>query len=85
MKRGDVVERSITDLRTGRSFLCIVVGPNAAIDVTMWHEDNVQPQAMIHMCANVMRQMLSQINEERAREHIVIPEMVTPPPAPNRN
>lgn len=82
MKRGDVVGRAIEDLRTGRSFLCIVVGPNAQIDVTMWHEPNVKPEAVLHMTANVMKQMLAQIGEERTRERIVIPELtVGPPPA----
>lgn len=79
MKRGDVVGRAIDDLRTGRSFLCIVVGPKGEIDVAMWHEPNVVPEAFLHMTANVMRQMLEQIREERARPRIVIPELTVAP------
>lgn len=81
MKRGDVVGRAIEDLRTGKSFVCIVVGPKAEIDVTMWHEEDVAPEAVIQMAAKTMKAMLEQISEERARPRIVIPEMVLPPPS----
>lgn len=75
MKRQECIERACRDLREGKAFYLMVVGPRGEVDVGFWHPDDVALEDLMAIAAKGCKHVLEIAQRETPKPRIIIPDL----------